>query len=153
MDVTNQRKKKPETAVRITEGFQVSAKAENERIKPGDAAAVRVGIKNVTKKDLHLAEAGSTKDYKLQVSSDTRKTIPLTELGKRLEDNRYDLYMNVSLVIKPGEEREDVIDVSKIYDMKTPGNYSIVFQRKVRTLEGKGVAQAESNTVHIQVIR
>jgi hypothetical protein len=153
IDVTNQRRKRLETSVRVTEGFQLSAKAENELVKSGASATLRVRIKNVTKKDLYLAEAGIEKDYIVRIFSDTRRTIPLTEHGKVLQSTRGDVYMNLSLLIKPGEEREDVIDISKIYDMKAPGNYSVVLERKVGKLEGKGVAQAESNTVHIKVIR
>ena len=151
--VTNQRRKSLEKSGRVTEGFQLSAKAENERIKSGGSALLRVRIKNVTKKDLYLAEVGVAKDYAVRVSSDSRRTIPFTEFGKNLQTSRNDVYMNLSLTIKPGEEREDVLDISKIYDMKTPGNYWIVLERKVGKLEGKGAAQAESNTVHIEVVK
>ena len=59
--------------------------------------------------------------------------------------------MNIGLTIKPGEEREDNLEVSSIYDMSLPGNYSIVMSRRVGKLVGKGVVQAESNVVRIRV--
>lgn len=152
MDVTNQSKKSPQPAGRVTEGFQVSATAENESVISGAPARLRIRIRNVTDRALYLGEAGTEHDYGVRISSDTGRTIPLTAHGKSvLNGGRF--YMNLSILIKPGEEREEVIDISKIYDMKTPGNYSVVLERKVGKLEGKGVAQAESNTVHIKVIR
>jgi hypothetical protein len=110
-----------------------------------------VKIKNVTTKPLYLAEAGVEKDYKIQISSDIGKTITLTQHGKDVLDGG--VYMNLSLIIQPGQEREDVLEISNIYDMRTPGNYLVVVTRKVGGLHSKGVTEAESNPVHIKVNR
>jgi hypothetical protein len=56
--------------------------------------------------------------------------------------------MNLSVIIQPGQEREDVLEISNIYDMKQPGNYWIVATRKVGGLHSKGLTEAESNPVH-----
>lgn len=134
------------------QGFQVSATAENESVISGAPARLRIRIKNVTDRALYLGEAGTEHDYRVRISSDTSRTIPLTAHGKSvLNGGRF--YMNLSILIKPGEEREDVIEVSKSYNMKTPGNYSVILERNVGKLEGKGIAQVESNTVHVKVIR
>jgi hypothetical protein len=153
LDVASQRKKRSQLASRVTEGFQVSAMSANELVVSGAPASLRVRIKNVSNKVLYLAEIGAEKDYRVHISSDTARTIPLTEHGKALLNSEGDVYMNVGLSIKPGQEREDVLEISSIYDMKAPGNYWIVVSRKVGKLGGGGVAQAESNTVHIKVVK
>jgi hypothetical protein len=102
--------KRPHASGAVTEGFQLSARAEEESILSGAPATLRVRIKNRTKKSLYLAEAGAEMDYKVTVYSDSGRIIPLTEHGKALA-NSEGFMINVNLVIKPGEEREDLLDV------------------------------------------
>jgi|SRR5882724_6081298 len=153
LDVASQRKKRSQPAGRVTEGFQVSALANNELVVSGEPASLRVRIKNVTNNVLYLAEVGVEKDYEIRISRDVSGTIPLTEHGRVLRNTKGDFYSNVGLSINPGQEREDVLEVSNIYDMKVPGNYWIIVERKVAKLGAKGVALAESNTVHIKVTK
>jgi hypothetical protein len=153
LDVASQRKKRSQPAGRVTEGFQVSALAKNELVVSGEPASLRVRIKNVTNNVLYLAEVGVEKDYEIRISRDVSGTIPLTAHGRVLRNTEGDFYSNVGLSINPGQEREDVLEVSNIYDMTLPGNYWIVVRRKVGKLIGKGVTQAESNTVRIQVVK
>jgi hypothetical protein len=43
--------------------------------------------------------------------------------------------------------------ISSLYQMAAPGNYSIMVKRKIYSLDGKGVKQAESNAVHVRVLK
>lgn len=153
VDSSTQKRKGPKTVGRVTEGFQVSAAAESELVQSGMPARLRIKIKNVTDQALHLAEVGAEKDYKVRIWTDKGRTIPLTEHGRVLLNTEGSLYMNLSVIILPGQEREDILEISNIYDMKTPGNYWVVATRKVGGLHSKGVTQAESNPVHIKVNR
>jgi len=153
LDVASQRKKRSQPAGRVAEGFQVSALAKNELVVSGEPSRLEVRIKNVTNNALYLTEVGVERDYKIRISSDISGTIPLTEHGRVLRNTESDVYINTALSINPGQEREDVLEVSNIYDMKVPGNYWIIVERKVGKLGGKGVALAESNTVHMKVIK
>src|SRR2546430_2447583 len=136
--LTTQKRKSSQTSARVTEGFQVSAAAESESVQSGMPARLRIKIKNVTDQTLHLAEAGTEKDYKVRIWTDKRRTVPLTEHGRVLLNTEGSLYMNLSVIIQPGREREDLLEISNIYDMKTPGNYWVVATRKVGRLHSKG---------------
>src|SRR2546425_10606596 len=152
MGMITGKKKNPQKVGRVTEGFQLTAVAEKELVKSGTAARLRIRIKNITNRPLYLAEMGTEKDYKVRIWNDSGKPISLTEHGKVLQNTEGDVYMNLSLVIQPGQEREDTLEIGKIYEMTTPGNYWVIVERKVGKLAGKGVAQAESNTVRIKVV-
>ena len=143
-------RRKPPMSGQVTEGFQLSATADVEEVTSGQPIRLRIVIKNVTKKPLYLAEVGVEKDYSLSISNDKRIDVPLTEHGKAVLDG--DVYMNLSLIVKPGEERRDVLEVNNLYDMTAPGEYSILVQRKVGRLNAKGTAQVQSNVVHVRVI-
>src|SRR6266403_963323 len=115
-NTTNQKRKNPETAGSVTEGFQISARAENESVISGTPVRLRIRIKNVSNKALYLGEAGVEHDYRVRISTDTGKTIPLTTHGRSiLEGGRF--YMNLSILMKPGQEREDIFELGNIYDM------------------------------------
>jgi hypothetical protein len=135
-----------------TEGFQVSAVAETPSIPRGHAVKVRITIKNVSRRTLYLAEVGPEKDYRaIHVSRGDGRPVPLTAHGRALMADT-DLYANLSVQLEPGKERTDILQISDIFDMTAPGNYSISVSRRVGKLSGKGVEQAASNVVHVKVI-
>jgi hypothetical protein len=72
-EIGSSKRRKLQTDGRVTEGFQVSANAEQEFVKLGTPVRLRIWIKNVTKQALYLAEAATEKDYSVQISSDTGK--------------------------------------------------------------------------------
>ena len=101
---------------------------------------------------MYLAEGGTELNYRVSVYGDSGRRIPLTEHGKAVLNS--DVVMgNVNLQLKPGEEREELLDISSLDDLSAPGNYWVSVKRKVYRLRDKGVVQAESNTVHLEVLK
>jgi hypothetical protein len=149
--VKNKSKPKSQAWGVIIEGFQLSATPEKGVVTSGEPVRLTVRIRNTTKQDLYLATTGT--DYRVSVQRDTGKTVPLMKYGKLLENMEENGIYNIGLTIKPGQEREDVLLVSSIYDMSDPGNYSITVERKVGKITGGGVSEIKSNTVNVQVVR
>lgn len=153
IEIDMQKRMKPQAVGVVTEGFQVSATAEKESIVSGAPARLNVRIRNIKKRNLNLAEAGPERSYKLKVYGDSGRTIPLTEHGKGLMRMEGEFITNIGLTVKPGQELEDSLEVSNIFDMSAPGHYWVVARRKVPKLNGTGVAEAESNTVHFEILK
>ena len=132
------------------EGFRVSATAKKEEIASGEPAILEIRTRNVSNSSLYLGDAGPERDYRVEIWGDTGKPILPTEHGKAVLEGGGRVYMNLSILMKPGQVHEDTLDISRLYDISTSGNYSITVSRKLGMLKGK-LIEAQSNPVHIRV--
>jgi hypothetical protein len=95
--------------------------------------------------------------YSYHVSDESGNAPPDTALSRRY---RYavegspnvglgTLWMGsgVGISLKPGESHTDVVDVSDLYDLSTPGVYTILLERTA----SQGGARVKSNTITVEV--
>jgi uncharacterized membrane protein len=132
-----------------TEGFRLSACVENKQFKAGEPVALKLTIRNVTDQTLYLIETFPEREYKIVVKNEAGESVPLTAAGVRLANGDDSRVIGVKL--EPKEARQDSIEVTKFYEMATPGTYSITASRTVKNRRGRGWSEAVSNIVKVTI--
>ena len=140
----------------VEDGFQITAKSDKAVYLPGDPVIVTVSIKNVTTKDLMLADTGWDSDFEFGV---TRRgaEVPATKYGDQshrkwveLQHLRSsDIGKGAGLLLRtlhPGEEKVYQFVVSRFQDMTLDGPYVIVVKR-----ETDSSVQLVSDPLRVQV--
>jgi len=117
--------------MRQTNGHvQVTASVAKGNFAVGEPITLKLVLKNNTDDDLVMTSAGARSDYELVVRNGEGKLAPLTKAGERHQQNRGFRISVGRVILKPGEEREDTISVTELYDLSTPGNYSLFVKRE-----------------------
>jgi hypothetical protein len=90
-------------------------------------------------------------DYSVEVRDRQGKMVRDTQLGRRLKDPGTVRISSTPLFpLKPQESLKDEISVSKLYEMSSPGEYSISVARQVPEQLGAGVVKSNTITVTVE---
>lgn len=135
-----------------SEGFNLSARIENKQFKLGEPIVLNLTIRNITKQVLYLTETNPYSDYQLIVKSERGERVRLTEFGQRSSNNKEDFRV-IGVKVKPGEERHDSIEATRLYNMTVPGTYTMIARRVIRSRKGRESAEVVSNVVNVLVVR
>lgn len=133
----------------LSDSFQLSARSEKEMLKSDEPVVLKLNLMNAGRKSLFVYETSDETDYKLSVKDETGESVPLTEYGERLLSSAEEL-RRIKVEVKPGEERQGSIQVSKIYRMVAGNTYFITAKRQFFRRNGRP-AEVVSNEVKIQV--
>ena len=133
-------------------GFVLAAQAEKDVIGAGEPLNLRLNIKNISNTVRFIIQTSATEQYRLTVLDERGGPVRLTQYGENELQPRKDHLGQAVKTMKPGEESRDTIQVSKLYDMSSPGTYSITARRIVYK-DAKETGSVESNTVTIKVTR
>lgn len=138
----------------VSAGFQLMAHADKEQVNRGDAISIKITIKNSSREVLRLIETSAEKDYRIDIENQYGQQISLTEYGRHIRKlaNEGTDFRLVGVKLKPGEKRENVVDVSKLYDLTVPGTYRITVKRTVQAKGREGTAEVVSNKIEINTI-
>lgn len=135
----------------VSEGIQISLQPNKEIVRRKEPVLIKVFLKNTTKMPITIAESTPEKDYNFSVTDDKGKSLPLTAYGENLSKNAEE-YKRTLLVIKPGQVVEKTVAIDKLYDLSNSNTFYVSAKRAVFKLATKGMAQAISNTIKLQVI-
>ena len=124
----------------VEDGFQITARSDKAVYLPGDPVVVTVSIKNVTTKDLTLADTGWDSDFEFDVTHHGGEA-PATKYGDQShrkwvelqQIHRSDYGRGAGLLFRtlhPGEEKVYQFVVSRFQDMTLDGPYVIVVKRE-----------------------
>jgi hypothetical protein len=132
-------------------GFQLTLRAQSPQSKK-KPVTVEFTIQNVSKKVLWLQETSVERDYELEVRDSRGQEVQLTERGRTFRNNKGEVFRNIVVKFKPGEQKIDMIDVGSLFDLSKPGAYTVRATRRAVKIDSRtDWAQVESNTVTFQV--
>ncbi|HXU39422.1 MAG TPA: hypothetical protein VN937_23910 [Blastocatellia bacterium] len=132
-------------------GLVLSARIEKPTFNPGEPIPLRVSVTNNSRNVLVIVDTYHPEwDYKLDVRNEAGETVPLTKDGERLMRN-ISIYKSVSVWLYPGDTVHADFVINKLFEMNTPGTYSISSKRKFLTLDSSAYDFATSNTVKITI--
>jgi hypothetical protein len=132
-----------------SEGFQLSARLDQEKLKLGEPVLLKLSLKNITRKDLNVVETSADQDYEIEVVDEHGTHAPLTEKGRRLTQYPRIYTKVVSVKVAAGQEQQVYINLNEIHDLNAKGIYSITAKRKVPKLDRSGSVDVVSNTVKL----
>jgi hypothetical protein len=120
----------------------------------GAPVLVIVTMKNNSSRTLHLSLINPAFDYRMTVLDHaTGRPVSETEQYRKMrEESQKGVFQAARLEIvslKPHESCRDIIDVSYLYDLSHPGEYSIQVERDKPTELGKGGVQ--SNVINATI--
>lgn len=151
LDVKSERKVKAVASDVIKEGINLSIAPEEETVTAGEPINLKIRLKNDSTKALRLAVLDPEREYILSVVRGDKVEVQLTRRGQAHRENAGDFNHQMGLLIEPGQVREDVLEVSALYEMTTPETYSIAVSRRVGKVNNTGQELIESNTVKVKV--
>lgn len=132
-------------------GLVLSARIEKASFNPGEPIPLRVSVTNSSRKVLVIVDTYHPEwDYKLDVRNEAGETVPLTKDGERLMRN-ISIYKSISVWLYPGDTVQADFVINELFEMNTPGTYSVTSKRKFLTLDSSGYDFATSNTVKITI--
>ena len=108
-------------------------------------------LKNVSGKEIYFRDTNIFLDYKISVKNQRNSPVRLTERGERAAAAAYFSSHKTAVVLRPGEESTNQLNVSDFYDMKASGIYTIVIERDLPTGDGKKLERFRSNIVRVRI--
>jgi hypothetical protein len=137
----------------VTEGFKLAVEPSESVVQVGQPINLKITLTNTTLQPLYIVERGALKDYKVEVKNEKGVMTRRTAEGKLVDANEGEDFLVIGIAVQPGQQRQDLIEISKFYDMTTPGTYSITVKRRVRKLSNRNAfTDAVSNAVTVKVI-
>lgn len=110
-------------------------------------------MKNNSQHVLHFALTNPAFNYRAKVLDSHGKPVPETENFRKLREalkSGFFSTRNILVVLKPHETCRDTIEVSYLYELANPGEYTVQIERDMPPELGSGVAT--SNIVKITVV-
>jgi hypothetical protein len=110
-------------------------------------------MKNNSQHVLHFALTNPAFNYRAKVLDSHGKPVPETENFRKFREaleSGLSSTRNILVVLKPHETCQDTIEVSYLYDVVKPGEYTIQIERDMPPELGLGVVK--SNVVKITVV-
>lgn len=141
-----------------TRGFVLelvpSQNATNPGVGPWEVGApvfVLVMMINKTNRTVHYALRNPAFDYQMDVRDTSGRPVPETESFRKLKEqakNGSIAGRNIGVILKPGETGQDMIEVSGLYDLSSPGKYSIQVRREFPDV---GLGFVQSNRIELTI--
>jgi hypothetical protein len=139
--------------------FSVSIHPQREGVVQGHDVILEITLKNISGKIMTVKIFPSQYAYTLDVTRPDGRPAAITENGRNIMKNGaeemkpspyVDMRGYLSVTLLPGQVFDkDTIRVDDMYDVWTPGVYSVKVRRVIPDHLGKGAV--ESNTVNITV--
>ena len=105
------------------EGLQLEAKAGVQAAKPGEATTLSVVLRDRGNELILVKKWKGESDYEILIRDAAGKDISLTEKGKRFFETGDQLDTRE---LKPGEAISATLPLSELFDLKTPGQYTVL---------------------------
>jgi hypothetical protein len=135
-----------------SEALQLVVSTEKSSFSVGEPILLTVTSRNNGRKVLVLENTFHAEwDYKLDVRNEAGESVALTEEGRRLTKNN-SIYASTNIDLHPGEEVQKDFVITKLFEMTTPGKYSISVNRQFWIPDLDVYRPATSNTVKITIV-
>lgn len=125
--------------------------AQVEQPTTNGAVTLKWSIKNVSRKNIYFRDTNIFLDYKISVKDQRSGPVRLTERGQQASTAAYFSSHKTAVVLRPGEESANQLNVSDFYDIKARGIYTIVIERDLPTGDGQKLERFRSNIVRVRI--
>lgn len=136
-----------------TDPFSIALLLTEETVTSGSPVEVTITLTNTSNQKLEFAATYPFCDYSIQVNTLNSGPAGKTKHGKSIEgcDSKPNdvVTRSVLVALKPGEQWEDKVDLTQVYDLSQPGGYQIQASRRVPRFTGRPV---QSNTMLLTVV-
>jgi hypothetical protein len=134
--------------------FSVTIGTQHEVVKSGEDFHLLITITNTSDREIKFAEVpGDPPAAEFQSSIEVRdnkgRSATETEYARSLKKNPRPRGSRVTWVLRPGESLEEDAALTRLFDLRRPGTYTISAYRK--TPEHLGMGTVKSNTISIVV--
>ena len=123
--------------------------------KPGESIVLEVSMLNRSDRTLKILEGNPAEDYQIDIRDSSGAHPADTDYGLSLKKSAASpekfvvVNRKILLSLKPAETGTDVIPISLMYDLRSPGKYFVTVERKLPKELGPGTVR--SNEVIITV--
>jgi hypothetical protein len=132
--------------------LSLSITAQQQVVQIGSEVKIRTTLTNLTNHVITLHDRIRACDYPVQVRDESGKLAAETDYQRHLNCNaRFAESRNILVALKPQESREDEIIINQLFQLNSPGNYSIQVSRRIP--KELGPEAIKSNTVTITVTK
>jgi hypothetical protein len=112
----------------------------------GAKVVVQVTVSNESDHEITYRETAPDCDYSVRVLTDSGISAPETEHKKSLAcDWPRTTGRNILIVLNPGESRDQTLELTHLYDMSSPGEYTVQIERTI------DAGRIRSNTVNVKI--
>jgi hypothetical protein len=134
----------------VTEGIYFYAESVHPKILVGQDVVLSVNIENRRSSDIAFLSTDPLIDFTAVVTDPEGKVVPLNAVGKQLM-----LYggssRRVKVVLHPGQNFQEYLILSSIYDFHLIGKYTIVVQHALPATDNHNSIDVKSNPVEVVV--
>jgi len=128
----------------------LSISAPEQVVQIGSELKIRTILTNVTSHVITLHDRIPACDYRVQVLDDKGNLAPETDYQRQLKCNaRFTESRNVLVTLKPQESRQEEILITRLFELNSPGKYSVQVSRSIPTELGGG--SIKSNEIAVTV--
>ena len=130
--------------------LSLAISAPEHVVKVGSELKIRTTLTNVTNHVITLRDSIRACDYPVHVREGSGSLAPETDYQRSLQCNaRFTESRNILVILKPRESREDEIIINHLFELNSPGNYSVQVSRRIP--KELGPEPINSNTITITV--
>lgn len=134
--------------------FTITISTRDAIFKVGEPIHLRVTLKNISSKEIRLAEAPGAPppaeyQYRFDVRDGNGRHAALTNYARTFMRAVPPSGSRVTLALQPGETSDDETALNKLYDLARPGTYVVQVTRAVPEYLGKGIVKSNALTITI----
>jgi hypothetical protein len=118
--------------------YQMSIASNRTQYEVGEPIKIGSVLKNVSDHPIMLRRTTPETTYTMEILTPAQSWLPwrslaaLTPYGNKVKNPR--MYSVAGVDIPPGSEEKNEFEISKIYEMSAPGEYSITFRCRQPTI-------------------
>ena len=132
------------TIDKIPNSVSLSAQLSKKAFYRGESAFLDIIVSNKSLQVVRLWETLPARDFEIEIKTSKGLSVPLTNYGQKVKQMGR-IYKNMLISLKTGETYTPRIEISKSFDLSTPGTYSIKVKRTVFDQTGKKPSILTSN--------
>jgi hypothetical protein len=117
-------------------GLRLSVQISDARISPGKKFKVKLVLKNVGLDEIPIGFSDLFADYDIDLKTNG-EAVPLTRYGRQ-QKSIAPMSSSVLGILKPGDQADQQVDLTRIFDLSLEAKYELQFTRKLDN--GKGVS-------------
>lgn len=132
------------------EGCRISIAADKAEIQPGQPVHLFVFLRNDGTVTIHSPRVSDWFDYEYAILGPVGMPPPMTEFGAKLWKSRQEQVSGTLLDLKPGEELPSTVELTKLFEFKEIGFYSITISKMLMHPRGD-FFRVGSNQITVRV--
>jgi len=112
----------------ITQGLAISISVAKPSYKRGEAISLNIALKNFSEDPVPIVIRSTWIDFSTEVFLDKGNQLPKLPYAVQMMESALE-GRRMSSELKPGAMIEETLELTTVYDMTTPGAYSVIVTR------------------------